>query len=68
MNKENKMIVLAGDFNYDLLNLERNVYAKDFIEILFSNFCQPCIIEPTRCVRGNRPTLIDNIFMNTIEK
>ena len=68
LSKENKMIVITGDFNYDLLNLDKNAYSKDFIDILYSNFYQPCIVEPTRCVKGNRPTLIDNIFINTIEK
>ena len=29
---------------------------------------QPCILEPTRLAVGNRPTLIDNIFVNSIEK
>ena len=68
INRENKIVVITGDFNYDLLNLDKNVYAKEFIDILFNNFFQPCILEPTRVVNGNRPTLIDNIFINTIEK
>ena len=62
------MVVIVGYFNYDLLKITKNEFSKDFIEILFSNFFQPCIIEPTRCVNGNRPSLIDNIFINTIEK
>ena len=68
LSNENKLIVFTGDFNYDLLNLNKNEYSKDFIAICFSLFYQPCIIEPTRCVNGSRPTLIDNIFINLIEK
>ena len=29
-----------------------------------SNFLQPCITKPSRIVKYNRPSLIDNIFVN----
>ena len=29
-----------------------------------SNFLQPCITKPSRIVKCNRPSLIDNIFVN----
>ena len=32
---------------------------------MYSNFLQPCIVEPTRIVANNRPSLIDNIFIDT---
>ena len=35
---------------------------------MFESFLQPCILEPTRIVHGHRPTLIDNIFTNAINK
>ena len=35
---------------------------------MYSNFLQPCILEPTRIVGDNRPSLIDNIFINTYDK
>ena len=35
---------------------------------MYSDFLQPCIIEPTRIVPGNRPSLVINIFMNIIDK
>ena len=62
------MVIIAGDFNYDLLTLEKNIYAYEFINIMLSNFLQPCILEPTRVVNNNRPSLVDNIFINSIEK
>ena len=68
LKRENKIIIITGDFNYDLLTIENNVYAYDFINTMFSNYFQPCIIEPTRVIGNNRPSLIDNIFINTIEK
>ena len=35
---------------------------------MYSNFLQPCITEPTRVLGKNKPTLIDNIFVNTFDK
>ena len=35
---------------------------------MYSNFCQPCILEPTRVVVNSRPSLIDNIYTNTHDK
>ena len=34
---------------------------------LYENLCQPCILQPTRVVEMQTPSLIDNIFINTIE-
>ena len=33
----------------------------------FENNVQPCILGPTRIIDGNNPSLIDNIFSNSIE-
>ena len=68
ITNENKVIVIAGDFNYDLLKIDSDQYAKTFIEQMYSSILQPCILEPTRIVNGNRPSLIDNIFINTLDK
>ena len=38
------------------------------LETMMTYKQQPCILEPTRLVAGNKPSLIDNIFVNTIEK
>ena len=34
---------------------------------MYENLCQPCILKPTRIVENQRPSLIDNIFINSIE-
>ena len=34
---------------------------------MYENLCQPCIIQPTRIVDKQKPSLIDNIFINSIE-
>ena len=39
----------------------------DFIHTMLSNFCQPHIIQPTRFVDNAKPSLLDNIFLNSIE-
>ena len=67
IKNENKTIVITGDFNYDLLKIDHEPYAKQFIETLYNYQYQPCILEPTRIINGNRPSLIDNIFLNTID-
>ena len=35
---------------------------------MYSNFFQPCIVEPTRITSNNRPSVLDNIFINTNDK
>ena len=34
---------------------------------MLENSFQPCILEPSRIVQGNKPSLVDNIFTNSIE-
>ena len=67
LKKEGKFIMLTGDFNYNLLNYDKNESIKEFLDLMLSHFCQPHIVYPTRIVDNARPTLIDNIFLNTIE-
>ena len=67
ISKENKQIVITGDFNYDLLRHNENIDVNNFITLMYENLCQPCITKPTRIVKNQKPTLIDNIFVNTIE-
>ena len=35
---------------------------------MYSNFLQTCITESTRIVSANRPSFVDNIFINIIDK
>ena len=34
---------------------------------MYENLLQPCIIQPTRVNNYQKPTLVDNIFVNTID-
>ena len=51
ISKEKKMNIVCGDFNYNFLNREYNIYISDFIDIMYSQLFQPCIIEPTRIIK-----------------
>ena len=64
--KENKIILISGDFNIDLLRFDKNIFAEKFVNLMFSNFFQPLILQPSRYVVNMRPTLIDNIFINSV--
>ena len=68
IKKENKIYFVVGDFNYDLLKYNQDKYTTEFLDLMLDNFLQPCILEPTRVIQGNRPSLIDNIFTNAITK
>ena len=64
VNKENKEIILMGDFNYDLLKFDKSTEVNEFLSILSTQLMQPHIIGPTRIVAGNKPSLVDNIITN----
>ena len=66
LHKEDKEIYLCGDFNIDLLKLETiNVY-QEYYNLLCSYGFLPHIIQPTRIVENQIPSVIDNIFSNNI--
>ena len=60
LKKENKETIIAGDYNMNLLNIEKKNITNYFDEILTNNF-QPVITLPTRIATK---TLIDNILYN----
>ena len=55
-----------GDFNINLLNFESHSPTEEFFNTMTSYFFQPHIIQPTR-ITDHSATLIDNIYLNTIE-
>ena len=61
---ENKICALMGDFNIDLLKVETHEDINSYYNCLSSNFFAPYILQPTRPVSKS---LIDNIFLNTVE-
>ena len=63
LNKENKDVYIAGDFNIDLLKYETNTNNREFYNLMTSNGFLPLIIQPTRITETTK-SLIDNIYTN----
>ena len=55
---------LMGDFNVDLLKSNDNNSAGEFYNMFSSYFFTPFVLQPTRL---KAKTLIDNIFLNSLE-
>jgi len=64
ISAENKICALMGDFNIDLLKCSSQEEISFYYNTLSSNFFAPYILHPSRPISK---TLIDNIFINTIE-
>ena len=64
ISTEGKLCSLMGDFNIDLLKIDARDDFSDFFNLLSSHFFAPYILQPTRPISKS---LIDNIFLNTIE-
>lgn len=64
---ENRIVLLAADFNRDLLKYETDNNVGSFLQMMLNNSYQPCITELTRIVNGNKPSIVDNIFSNSVE-
>ena len=67
VNREKKKTIICGDFNLNLLNFDTDKQASTFLSTMFQQNFQPCIIEPTRITNTNKPSLVDNIFINTFD-
>ena len=63
---ENKEIYICGDFNIDLLKMNDFDTHLEFYTLLNSHGLLPFIIQPTRVVDSQIPSLIDNIFSTNI--
>ena len=61
---ENKILYLLGDYNIDLLNIDRQSASQDSFDIMCAHSLYPSISKPTR-VTPHSATIIDNIFTNT---
>ena len=60
---EGKIAYIGGDFNINLLNIDRHGPSNEHIDLLYSYGFFPCVTKPTR-VSKTSSTLIDNIFTN----
>ena len=64
ISAENKTCALVGDYKIDLLKSDTHDDINLYQNTLSSHFFSPYILQPTRPISQ---TLIDNIFLNTIE-
>ena len=67
IKQENKKVIICGDFNYNLLEFGNDDHSSNFLNLMLEYNYHPCITEPTRITNTNKTTLIDNIFINTLE-
>ena len=67
INREKKKTIICGDFNLNLLNFDTDKQSNSFLSTMFQHNFQPCITEPTRITNANKPSLVDNIFINTFD-
>ena len=68
LGNNNKIAIVARDFKFDLLKYDFNNLTRNFLIIMYSNFFQPSILEPSRVTSNNRPSLLDNTCINTHDK
>ena len=66
VHNENKLFILMGVFNVNLLNFESHPATEQFLNSLGTNFFHPHILKPTR-ITNHSATLIINIFFNSAE-
>ena len=67
VNREKKKTIICGDFNLNLLNYENDKNISSFLSTMFQYDFKPCITEPTRITNANKPSLVDNIFINSFD-
>ena len=66
IHQENKLCLVMGDFNIDLLKIDSHPNSENFLDLMGSYFFQPQILQPTR-ITEHSATLIDNICINSLE-
>ena len=65
LNTHGKNVFLMGDFNINLFNESSNI--ENFKNDLYSFHFMPCITLPTRFSPNSNPSLLDNIWINTVQ-
>ena len=61
----NKNVILAGDFNINVLDFEQNNKVQNFVNLMFQFGLVPTINKPTR-VTNKTISAIDHIIINSI--
>lgn len=63
IEKEQRLVVLSGDFNYNLFNIDQDQQVINFSNLLASYSFHPTICKATRS-QNEHHSLLDNIFTN----
>ena len=66
LSYENKEIYICGDFNTDLLKIDKSIIYNRFYDLMSSYGIFPMILLPTR-VTEDTATIVDNIFTNNVK-
>ena len=67
LEREKKYVYIMGDFNINLLYIDKHLQTSEFLEMMYSYFSYfPLINKPTR-VNKETATLIDNILCNVFK-
>ncbi|XP_045466781.1 uncharacterized protein LOC123675466 [Harmonia axyridis] len=64
IHQENKLIIIAGDFNIEMLQMNKD--RSEFMNLMESFNLNPTINEPTR-ITNTSSSSIDNIFTNILK-
>ena len=64
--KENKTLIILGDFNIDLLTCNTQISHSNFLDLLGAYQILPTITLPTR-ISDTSSTLIDNKFSSLLQ-
>ena len=67
IKREKKKTIICGDFNLNLLNVDRDKKVNTYLCTMLEHGFHPSITEPTRITNANKPSLVDNIFANTLD-
>lgn len=62
----NKLCVLLGDWNLDVMKHDRHSSTAEFLVIMYSKMFFPLITHPTR-ITSHTATLLDNTFINSLD-
>ena len=61
-------MIVCGDFDYNLLNREKNKYVGEFGNIVYSDILQPYMAEPICMIADQVPSIVDNIFTASLKR
>lgn len=62
----NKLCILLGDWNLDVMKHDRHSSTAEFLVIMYSKMFFPLITHPTR-ITSHTATLLDNTFINSLD-